>query len=137
MRKLADIIIDRDSLSGKAGTVVTAAFLQSLQDELVNIVLDGGGSLDVNNRSQVIAKIKELDEAAVEEALSTIRGDIDSDRDTLDKLLEWVTTQLDSKADKDLTEATLATLLQRQAEAALTQFQTWEHLKSYTGAYPA
>ena len=137
MRKLADTIIDRNSLTGVAGTVVTAAFLQSLQDELVNIVVEGGSNLNSNDRTQVIAKIKELDAAAVETALSTIRGNVDSDKDTLKKLLDWVITQLDSKAGKDLTEATLAALLQRQAEAALVQFQTWEYLKSYTGAYPA
>ena len=60
MHKLAEQILDRDNLLASGGTVVSAAFLQALQDELVTLVEAGQLSLSESDNGQVLQAIQKL-----------------------------------------------------------------------------
>ena len=60
MHKLAETILDRDSLLASGGTVVSAAFLQALQDELANLVEAGDLNLSMEDNGQVLQAIQKL-----------------------------------------------------------------------------
>lgn len=51
--------------TGQAPTQITADWMNAVQDELVNVVLGAGFSLDANNNAQVLAAINKLVNAAV------------------------------------------------------------------------
>lgn len=56
--------LDGNPMTGAGGTVLQAGALQAIQEELANIVLDAGGTLDPSNNGQVLAKIKAIAAAA-------------------------------------------------------------------------
>ncbi len=52
--------VDGNATTGAGGTVLQAAALNAIQEELATIALDGGGVLDPANNGQVLARIKAL-----------------------------------------------------------------------------
>lgn len=48
--------------SGQAPTQITASWMNAVQDEIVNVVVEAGLSLDTNNNAQLLAALKTLSE---------------------------------------------------------------------------
>jgi hypothetical protein len=62
---VSHLFAEADLSRGRLPTEISAAWLNTIQEELANIVLDSGGALNPSDNTQVITKIKALIAAAI------------------------------------------------------------------------
>ena len=113
--------MSEDAATGTAATEVTSDWLNSIQDELAALAEVGGQALDKANNAQVLAAVQWLIANGGTDFLTTIRGGVAEDKDTLKKIVDWA-APLASPALTGTPTAPTASLATNTTQVATTAF---------------